>query len=155
MPPFNTPTWKQLLIRLGGNCEFKAPATESQLATIQRALGVTLPEQLREILLESDGITADYDAGLVWSASDIVSRNREFRTFVDFRELYMPFEHLLFFGDNGGGDQFAFAIHADGQIHKREIFRWEHETDARSWFAGHLEQFFEFRLRKMPGLDLQ
>lgn len=24
-------------------------------------------------------------------------------------QLYMPFDALLFFGDNGGGDQFAFV----------------------------------------------
>jgi hypothetical protein len=59
----------------------------------------------------------------------------------------MPFDHLLFFGDDGGGDQFALSIQADGVIHKYDIYRWEHETDARSWFASGLEQFLAKRLQ--------
>ena len=65
----------------------------------------------------------------------------------------MPFDHLLFFGDDGCGDQFAFAIQADGLIHKGSIFRWEHESDARSWFAARMEQFFENRLKKAADED--
>ena len=45
----------------------------------------------------------------------------------------------------GGNGQ--FAIHADGKIHKNDVYRWEHEDDARSWFAPHLEQFLEKRLK--------
>jgi hypothetical protein len=83
----------------------------------------------------------------------VVSRaNREAESAVSHGEilptLYMPFDHLLFFGDYGGGDQFAFPIHADGEIHKLDIFRWDHETDARSWYAGGLEQFFEHRFAR-------
>lgn len=80
---------------------------------------------------------------MIWPAAEIERRNREFRANPDFRSLYMPFDHLLFFGDDGGGDQFAFAIDADGEIRKLDVFRWEHESDSRSWFAGRLEQFFE------------
>ena len=75
--------------------------------------------------MESDGISAHYGAGIVWPASEIQQQNQTFRTDADFSRLYMPFDHLLFFGADGGGDQFAFAIHADGQIHKNDIFRWK------------------------------
>jgi hypothetical protein len=147
MPPFNAPSWKQLAQTHAADAEFAPPASESQLAAAERELGVQLPDTLRELLLESDGVIADYGAGVIWSVSDILKRNREFRTLESFRELYMPFDHLLFFGDDGGGDQFAFAIHSDGQIHKFDVYRWEHETDARSWFAGRLERFFELRFK--------
>jgi hypothetical protein len=60
----------------------------------------------------------------------------------------MPFDHLLFFGAGAGGDRFAFAIHADGKIHKHDIFRWNHETDERVWIANSLETFFERRTFK-------
>ena len=79
----------------------------------------------------------------MWSASQIERENRQFRTYPDFRALYMPFDALLFFADDGAGDQFAFAIHADGRVHKNDVYRWDHETDARSWFAGRLEQYLE------------
>ena len=49
--------------------------------------------------------------------------------------------------DDAGGDRFAFALHADGRVHKDDVYRWDHETDARPWFAGHLEQYLEKRLK--------
>ncbi len=67
------------------------------------------------------------------------------RMTVAFKELYMPFDHLVFFGEDGGGDLFAFAVHADGRNHKDDIYRWDHETDGRSWYAACLEQFLEMR----------
>nr|WP_329202312.1 MULTISPECIES: SMI1/KNR4 family protein [unclassified Streptomyces] len=52
-------------------------------------------------------------------------------------QLYMPFDALLFFGDNGGGDQFAFV-----QTPRRpDVFVWEHETDSRRWVAGDLRDY--------------
>lgn len=58
----------------------------------------------------------------------------------------MPFEHLLFFGDAGNGDQFAFPIHADGTINRPDIFLWNHEMDSRSWIAPSLKLYFEWLL---------
>lgn len=84
-----------------------------------------------------------HGSAIVWSVEDVRGRNQEFRTLESFKDLYRPFDHLLFFGDDGGGDQFAFPIHADGQIHKQGIFRWKHESDERVWLANCLEQFFE------------
>lgn len=55
----------------------------------------------------------------------------------DLAELYLPFDGLLFFGDNGGGDQFAFVL----RDNRRDIFVWDHETDSRYWVAGHLESY--------------
>jgi hypothetical protein len=148
MPPFNAPSWKKLTKGYARDAKFGRPASEAQLAAVEQSLSIRLPDSLRDFLLEADGLTADYGSGVIWSAADIQKRNQEFRTLASFRDLYMPFDHLLFFGDHSGGDQFAFAIHADGQVHKHDVFRWDHETDSRSWFAGHLEQFLEKRLKK-------
>jgi hypothetical protein len=132
MPPFNAPSWKQLTKQYALDAKFGDPASESQLSVVEQALNIQLPDLLREFLLEADGAKADYRSGVIWSAVDILEGNQEFRTLASFRELYMTFDHLLFFGDDGGGDQFAFAIQADGQVHNDDVFRWEHETDARS-----------------------
>lgn len=148
MPPSNPKSLRKTIESCANDAEFGKAASEKQLAKVEQALGISLPDSLRQFLLHADGVTADYGSGLIWSAVEILKRNQEFRSLADFRALYMPFDHLLFFGDDGGGDQFAFAIHADGEIHKRDVFRWEHETDARSWFAGGLEQFVESRLEK-------
>ncbi|MEU9917381.1 SMI1/KNR4 family protein [Streptomyces sp. NPDC051001] len=52
------------------------------------------------------------------------------------RRLYMPFDALLFFGDNGGGDHFAFVQRPQ----RPDIFVWEHESDSRRWVAGDLRR---------------
>ena len=148
MPPFNAPSWKQLVLRYASDAKFAPPTTEPQVAEVEQSLGIKLPSGLREFLLEADGLTADYGSRVIWSAFDIVEQNQLFRTTVAFKELYLPFDHLLFFGDHSGGDLFAFPIQADGQIHKNDVFCWDHETDSRSWFAGGLEQYVENRLEK-------
>ena len=148
MPPTNAPSWTRLIKKAASDAEFAGPASDSQLASVEQALGVQLPEDLRELLLESDGVKAHYGAGVVWSASEIQKQNQTFRADEDFKELYMPFDNLLFFGADGGGDQFAFAVHGDGRIHKRDIFRWKHESDERVWLANCLEALFERRAFK-------
>ena len=104
---------------------------------------------MRNLLCEADGVTDNYGHGPIWSLAEIEKQNKEFRITASFRELYMPFNHLLLFGADVGSDHYAFAIQADGQIHKNDVFRWEHETDARSWFAGNLEQFLETQLKRV------
>ena len=142
------PSWKQLTKSYASDAEFARPAREARIATVEQSLGLRIPEELREFWLEADGFTADYGSRVIWSVSHLEEQNRQFRTTPAFKDLYMPFDHLLFFGDDSGGDHFAFAIHADGQIHTYDVFRWDHETDGRIWFAGHLEQFLENRLKK-------
>jgi hypothetical protein len=143
--PASATRWKQLLLAVAPDARFSAPATTESLTFAEQQLGVALPQDLRDLLLEFDGATAEYGDDVVWSVAEIYKRNLEFRQNEEFRDLYMPFTHLLFFGGDGGGDQFAFAIQMDGEIHNPDIFRWEHETDSRSWFAGHLGQFLERR----------
>jgi hypothetical protein len=143
MSLFGTPTWKQSVKKAASDAKFASPASESQIVAVEQALSIKLPQALRELLLESDGVRAHYGAGVVWSSSEIQKQNQMFRTNREFKGLYMPFDHLLFFGADGGGDQFAFAIHADGQIHKNDIFRWKHESDERVWAANSLQVFFE------------
>jgi SMI1 / KNR4 family (SUKH-1) len=146
MPPYNAPSWKILVSKLIDDAEFGGPADEVRLAAVDGSGGVPLPPDLTDFLSEANGLTADYGSGVIWPVEDILRRNREFRSSPDFLGLYMPFDNLLFFGDDVGGDQFAFAIQADGRIHRRDIFRWEHESDARSWYASHLEQYLDRRL---------
>ncbi len=143
MPSINAPNWKALIKSAAPDAEFTKPASDSQLATIEQALGFQLPQSLRELLSESNGIKANYGAGVIWSCAEIQRQNWEFRNNREYKELYMPFDHLLFFGGDGGGDLFTYVIHADGRIHKRDIFRWDHETDERVWSANSLEIFFE------------
>jgi hypothetical protein len=130
------------------DAEFSTGADEKRLAAAEANLEVGIPQALREFLKDADGAVCDHGTDVVWSVAKIESENLAFRSNADFEELYMPFDSLLFFADDGGGDQFAFAVHADGQIHKNDVFRWDHESDARIWFASGLSDYVARRLSK-------
>src|SRR5207244_1879500 len=132
--------WRELAQRLTPDCEFAPPATVAQLAAAERAIGVALPADLRSLLLESNGVVGQYGLGLVWPVERIEADNVAFRANPDFRELYMPFDPLLFFGDEGGGDQYAFRILA-GAVQPDNVYQWVHENDSRQWFAGDLRDY--------------
>ncbi|MFF0480406.1 SMI1/KNR4 family protein [Streptomyces sp. NPDC004435] len=127
------------------DAELRDPVTEGELTAVEQQLGQPLPASLRELLLQSNGIEGEYGTETVWTADGILSANLAFRHSEEFRELYRPFDALMFFGDNGGGDQFAFVRSPE----RDDVFVWDHETDDRFWVAGSLEHY----LRSALGCD--
>ncbi len=89
--------WRDLIASLATDVTFAPGATESSIAATEDALAVQFPDQLRSMLLESNGVLGEYDLGLVWSVDRIRDDNLDFRNNRDFADHYMPFEHLLFF----------------------------------------------------------
>jgi SMI1-KNR4 cell-wall len=137
--------WRELVERLSPAHTFHPQASQVRLRAVEASLGAALPSELRDLLLESDGVSGEYDLGVVWSLERIDSDNRKFRTAPAFRELYMPFDSLMFFADAGNGDQFAFAI-LDGIVRRSDIFAWDHEDDSRRWVAPSLRTYLEWWL---------
>ena len=135
--------WKTLIRNLCEDCEFSPPAPGDRITQVASALGIGPPGDLRDLLRESDGVDGEFGEGLVWSAARIVEENLSFRGNADFRGLYMPFDHLLFFADAGNGDQFAFPVDADGVIRRPDVFAWKHEDDSRAWVAPLLKAYLE------------
>lgn len=129
-----------------GEARASPPATVQELLACEVGLGHRLPGELRTLLLEANGIEGEYGLGLVWPASRIGVDNAMFRSNVDFAELYMPFEALVFFSDAGNGDQFAVSLRGS-----REVYVWNHVDDSRIWvaptIAGFLEDWMTGRLR--------
>ena len=103
-------------------------------------MGVPFPDDLTSLLLETNGVVDDNGADVVWSCEEIISQNAMFRN-GDFDELYMPFDHLLLFGEDGGGDLYAYAILAGSVRLDFNIYRWDHESDSRCVWAYGLERF--------------
>ncbi|MFG3013438.1 SMI1/KNR4 family protein [Streptomyces cinerochromogenes] len=133
--------WRELASEFP-DVELQDPAAPDVLAAVEEQLGQQLPGSLREFLTETDGIEADYGTEVVWSAEKIMEENQSFRRNAEFRDLYMSFEALLFFGDNGAGDQFAFVRTPP----RDDIFVWDHETDSRTWVASSLESYLRSAL---------
>ncbi|MCK8435887.1 SMI1/KNR4 family protein [Streptomyces sp. D2-8] len=127
------------------SAELRASADTGALFRIEETLGASFPGDLRSFLLESDGLSDEHGTDLVWSAERILSENLSFRANEQFRSLYRPFDSLVFFGDNGGGDQFAFVRLPE----RNEVFVWDHETDDRSLVAPNLLTY----LRNALGSD--
>ena len=139
--------WRRRLERVAPEGKFGEGASERDVAAAERALRVPLPEELRALLLESDGIADRYGTRTVWQVAELVRRNVAFRTEPSFRELYMPFDAMLFFGEAGDGDQFFHRI-LDGEVRHPDIYVWSHETDSRSWRSPTLAAFLERQLAR-------
>jgi len=134
--------WRERIAELTNDAEFAEPADLEMVATAQSQLGGELPASLVELLLEANGVSGEYDLGLVWPLARIIEDNLTFRSNPGFAELYMPFSPLLFFADAGNGDQFAFV-----QTPRRDdVFIWNHEDDSRTWVAGSLDQYLQWWL---------
>ncbi|MFI0351146.1 SMI1/KNR4 family protein [Actinomadura sp. 9N407] len=135
--------WRELIGRLYGDAEFAEPASDGEIDRIERTLGQEVAADLRELLLQSNGVRAEYGSGLVWSVQEIIKENTEFRQSADFAELYKPFDQLMFMGDNGGGDQFAYV--RAPEVPAGDVFVWDHETDERERVATSLADYLERR----------
>lgn len=138
--------WRERIQNLTKAAVFNPPVDEETLSKSSMALNVVLPVELQELLAESDGVNGEYGLGLIWNCERILTDNLNFRNNTVFSDLYMPFDTLLFFADAGNGDQFAFPIQRDGQIHRPDVFVWNHENDSRAWVAPSLEMYLDWWL---------
>ena len=137
--------WRELIEQLASECEFYPPASRLDIVKAEHALFISLPDELKSLLSESNGIHGQYGLGLIWPLERIVKDNLSFRHTPDFKEMYMPFDPLLFFADAGNGDQFAFTIRG-GTIRCSDVFVWNHEDDSRSWAAPSLKVYLNWWL---------
>jgi hypothetical protein len=134
--------WRDLISGLFADAKFRAPAATSDLERAETELQISLPDELRSLLLETNGVAAYYSSPLVWPVEEMITQNRFFRENPDFSELYMPFDSLLLFGAEGNSDHFGYRI-LGGQIRDTSfIYEWDHESDDRVWFATDLQDYF-------------
>ena len=134
--------WRERIGALFGDARFSAPAKDDEIRRIERDLTLALPAELKALLQETNGVAANSGSPLVWPAGELVEQNRLFRTNPEFADLYLPFDSLLFFGADGNGDQFAYRILRDRVPETSGIYKWDHESDNRTWFASDLNDYF-------------
>ena len=141
--------WREFIGNLVKDCEFNQPASRDDITFVQNSLGIVLPADLKSLLEESNGVDGKYGVSLIWSTNRIEHDNSVFRDNLNFKEIYMPFNHLLFFADAGNGDQFAYAT-LSRIVHHSNIYRWDHEDDSRTWVAPSLNKYIEWCLGDKP-----
>ncbi|MFC5603529.1 SMI1/KNR4 family protein [Sporosarcina koreensis] len=134
--------WKDYISAISKEYSFKQPASNREITQINEVLSVELPKKLLELFSETNGVFDSFNFPLIWSTSQIVKDNSFFRNFKDYKDIYMPFDHLLFFSDNGCGDLFGYRI-LNGSIQTEDIYVWNHEDDSRMWVASSLELFIK------------
>ncbi|MFD7256222.1 SMI1/KNR4 family protein [Streptomyces sp. NPDC059874] len=128
--------WLELIAEHDG-AEAAPPADPSRLERVEEVLGQALPGPLRDFLLQANGVSDEDGTDVIWGVDQIIETNLAFRGEPSYRSLYMPFEPLMFFGESGGGDQFAFVRTPS----RDDVFVWDHETDSRLWISPGLESF--------------
>ncbi|MGA5081521.1 SMI1/KNR4 family protein [Streptomyces griseoincarnatus] len=128
---------REIFAGVPGEAELRVPLDGAALGAAERRLGRAVPAQLGALLRETDGVADAYGTDVVWPLAHIVEQNLLFWSGETFAGLYMPFDSLLFFGDNGGGDQFALVVAPE----RDDVFVWDHETDSRMWVAGGIDEY--------------
>lgn len=134
-------SWRELIGNAFHDAKFYIPASAREIAHAERELAIEFPDELRQLLRETNGVSANSSAPLIWPVEEIIAQNRHFRSSRAFARLYAPFTDLLFFGAEGNGDQFAYRV-VDGRVGDTSIYEWDHETDGRARIASDLKEFF-------------
>ncbi|WP_144513897.1 SMI1/KNR4 family protein [Bacillus sp. FJAT-22090] len=132
--------WKKYIESISTEYHVNAPATNAEIMHIKDELNIQISEKLLELFRETNGIFDRYGCPLIWSTKQIVEDNLFFRNFDGYKDIYMPFDHLLFVSDAGNGDLFGYRI-LNGSIQDDEIYAWNHEDDSRTWVSSSLENF--------------
>ncbi|WP_282795420.1 SMI1/KNR4 family protein [Streptomyces sp. CC224B] len=135
--------WRRLAGEVFPEAEFAAPVDSAAVAAAEQRLGCRLPTVLASLLQETDGVVGHDGADTVWPLARVVEDNLRFWSDPVFASLYMSFDPLLFFGDNGGGDQFAFVRSPA----RDDVYVWDHEDDSRRWVARDLRDYLGRSLR--------
>lgn len=108
--------WNVLYKELTGQHDYikpNPPATQKQILDVEKLLGVKLPVDLKELLLEMNG-----DSWLIFSTEQIIETNLSIRKL----DCYRPLDCLLFFGGNSCGDYYGYPItHQDGVRDDKDV----------------------------------
>ena len=115
---------------------------EKQIEALEMELGAKLPQDLKALLLESNGVYDEYGLGIIWTVEAISQYNQEMRTLPHYSKYYKSFIDLLFFADAGNGDRFALPI-VRGEVRQEPVFAWDHEDDTRKTIAPSLKRYLE------------
>lgn len=134
---------------IAGRPAFYPAASAARLAGAEAAVGATLPESLRSLLKETDGVMdmMAIDGGewfesmwLLWAVGDLVERNCFYRAETEEGRLTRDFRSLVFFA-GAGTDGILFAFPAAAGVCEDRVVVWHPILDGLDEVAPSLEEF--------------
>ncbi|HEY2832838.1 MAG TPA: SMI1/KNR4 family protein [Sporichthyaceae bacterium] len=139
--------WLRTLDDFGVVVELADPADEATIDELEDKLGLDLPRDLRSLLLETDGLADDEGGEPVWPVERIVEENLELGR--DGDTPAMPEGgglevDLLFFGDTGGEDLFAYRL----EENRPDVYLWVADRRETRWVASDLQSMLDAWFRE-------
>ncbi|MCA9116903.1 MAG: SMI1/KNR4 family protein [Planctomycetaceae bacterium] len=129
---------------------FYDAATDSVINTAELRLNVRLPDSLRSLLSETDGVMdmMSIDGGewfenmwLLWTVEELIERNEFYRDEMKQGVYKCDFMNLLVFADAGtDGNLFGFSLEKDRNC-KPRVVCWDSITNEINVLASSLEEF--------------
>ena len=138
-------SWRELVATLCPRAVFGPPAADAEIAEAERRLSIPIPDDLRTLLAESDGVMDEYGWEILWPLPRIVANNDDYRHNPAFAS-YMPIDVFLFFAESGDGQPFGYSISGTCEV-QGHVFVWNQIEDSRTkvadslagWLKGWLE----------------
>jgi len=134
--------WKEFIKNISEGYILVEPAMENEIHKLEKIFSVEISNELKTFLSESNGVYDTYKCPIIWSVKQIIEENSNLRKYEHFKDIYMPFDCLLFVADAGNGDLFGYSI-LNGIVQKDDIYVWNHEDDSRTWVASSLKKFIK------------
>lgn len=134
---------------IAGRAEFYSAASAARIADAEAALDAVLPDSLRSLLLETDGVMdmMAIDGGdwfesmwLLWTVEEIERRNRAHRAASAAGPRRRDFGDVVFFA-GAGTDGILFAFPVTGRVCSPRVVVWHPIRDELSDLAPSLEDF--------------
>lgn len=139
--------WTAWLRGLGadeGTIALAEPVDADALGEAEERLGLILPVDLRSLLCETDGVGDTEGAEPVWSIERIADENVMLRSVGSTPALPDGADDdLLFFGDAGDGDLFAYELDDAGDITETDVFLWKVGAGEATWIASDLQSMLD------------
>ncbi len=134
-----------------GRPEYRPPAEALRLAETEAALGAILPESLKSLLMQSDGVMDMMSINgdewfesmwLVWTVEELAKQNRYHRASRENLVSSRDFLHLLFFA-GAGADGILFAFVVEGGSCLPQVMAWHPITCEINEVAPSLDEFLK------------